>query len=433
MQRRRRTTRTSGHPRGGFLYIAVMGTATIVAVIALTGLHVARLYLKAATAENERLQAQALASSAIEHALAEFNTNPTWETDYGFNIEYPSPAVAVGGGTFSWKLIDAGNGSKTVQGIGRVGDAVCTYAVDLGSSSGPNYLSYGLLSGGDLWVGNFTTTESLAVNGADICSNATVENWGSITGNVEAQVIDNNGGTGTISGTQTAPASVQPLPDPTTVFDWYVSNGTTISNGPLDDGLGGLSLSNCLLSPFNNPFGTANSDGIYVINAAGKPLSIRRCRIVGTLVVLNATWGVAIREDINWEPAYPNYPAILVEGDLEIRIHDQNLTEASAGTNFNPLLTPYQGSTDLLQNDSYPSRLAGVIYCSGDMLVDGKNASYSPKIQGAVIVGGWCLIDKTAQISIDYDDTAAITPPPGFGSGDPASIVPGSWRQIPSS
>ncbi|CAK9027568.1 Uncharacterized protein SCF082_LOCUS17980, partial [Durusdinium trenchii] len=406
-----------------------MGTATIVAMIALTGLHVARLYLRAATDEGDRAQAQVLASSAIEHAIAEFNSNPTWETDYGFNVEYPTGGVSVGGGTFSWKLIDAGGGDKSLYGIGRVGDAVCTYAVDLGSAGGANYLSYGLLCGGDLWIGNFTTTEALAVNGADICSNDRVENWGTVDGNVEAQVIDNNGGTGTISGTQTAPASLQPLPDPLTVFDYYTSNGTTISNVFLDDGLGGLDLSDVLLSPYANPYGLANPEGIYVIDAAGKPLSIKRSRIVGTLVVLNATWGVSIKDDISWEPAFPHYPSILVQGDLEIRIRDSNFNESDALTNFNPLLTPYQGETDILIDDSYPSRMAGIIYCSGDMIVDGKNAGYTPKINGVVIVGGWCLLQKLVDLSIDYDSVPAMTPPPGFGTGDPESIVPGSWRQ----
>ncbi|MFG0296202.1 MAG: hypothetical protein ACF8PG_09875 [Maioricimonas sp. JB045] len=427
-------TRTgrSQHPRGGFLYIAVMGTATIVAIIALTGLHVARLYLKAATAESDRLQAQVLAASAIEHAVAEFNTNPTWETDYSFDVEYPSPAVSAGGGTFSWKLIDAGSGRRSLYGIGRAGEAVCTCAVDLGSSSVPEYLSYALLCGGDLWVGNYSTTESLAVNDADICSNGTVRNWGSVTGSVEAQTIDNNGGTGTISGTETAPAAVQTLPDSSTVFDWYVERGTTISSGLLDDGNGGLAMSNRLLSPYSSPYGLADSDGIYVIDAAGKALQISRCRIVGTLVVLNASSGVDIQDQVNWEPAYPNYPAILVQGNLNIRIDDIGFTESEAGTNFNPLFTPYQGSSDLFLNDTYPSRLAGVIYCSGDLRFNGGNGQKAPKLQGTVIAGGTCWVEKKIDVSIDYDDAAALAPPPGFGSGDPASIDPGSWRLVPS-
>jgi hypothetical protein len=47
-----------------------------------------------------------LAASAIEHAISEFNANSNWETAYALGTEYPATPVAVGGGTFTWKLID---------------------------------------------------------------------------------------------------------------------------------------------------------------------------------------------------------------------------------------------------------------------------------------------------------------------------------------
>lgn len=432
MQRPQRHCAEQRCSRGGFLYVAVMGTATLVAMIALTGLHVARLYLRAAVSEGERVQAQMLASSAVEHAIAAINSNANWESDYSLNVEYPSGGVSVGAGSFSWKLVDAGGGNKSLHGIGRAGEAICTYAVDLGREGGNSYLSYGLLCGNDLWVGAYSTDESLFVEGANICTNDRLESWGSVTGNVEAQVIDNNGGWGTINGTQTAPAPIQSLPDPTNVFDYYEATGTPISASLLSDGKGGLTLSRQLLSPTSNPFGIPNADGIYVIDAAGKGLAIKESRIVGTLVVLNASKGVGILDEVNWEPAIPHYPSILVEGDLLIQMDDGELREWEVWTNFNPTLTPYQDASDLSFDDAYPSRLAGLIYSSRNVFFDGDEKNYVTKVNGLVIANGWCVLAHGVNLEIEYDEAASLSPPPGFRPGEPESIVARSWRQVPS-
>jgi hypothetical protein len=72
-----------------------------------------------------------LAASAIEHAISEFNANSNWETAYALGTEYPATPVAVGGGTFTWKLIDGGDGRRRLDGIGRVGNATCVFRVNL--------------------------------------------------------------------------------------------------------------------------------------------------------------------------------------------------------------------------------------------------------------------------------------------------------------
>ena len=108
----------NGTRRKGSLYVAVLGVTAIVSMIALAAMHVARIHLKSAQASRDQQQARMLASSAIEHAITEFNANANWQPDYVLETEYPTTPVAVGGGSFTWKLVDAGGAQRGLDGIG---------------------------------------------------------------------------------------------------------------------------------------------------------------------------------------------------------------------------------------------------------------------------------------------------------------------------
>lgn len=413
--------------RPGYLYVAVMGTAFIVGVIGLTGVHVARLKLKNASQERDRVSAHELARSGIESALAEFNSNPNWQLDYSVDTEYPSPAVPINGGTFTWRLKDAGSGSLQLDGIGRSGDSVCVQSVNLKIGNN-DYLQRAIVCGGDMVV----NTASLTLDGAAVCTNGDLNNNGTITGDVEAQSSSASPPTGTL----TAPADILPLPDIGTVTEYYVSRGVTFDNAALDDGSGGLLISTVLISPATNPFNIfqPDSEGIYIIDADGKSLVIENCRIVGTLVVLNTQGAdVVIRNSMCWEPAYTYYPALIVDGNVRFQYTDALLDEAVLGYNFNQLGTPYQGAQELFGNDDkFPSALAGVFFMSGEMTFDGNASNLIQEMEGVFVAKGRCVIEGTADVRLDFDDAAQLTPPAGFQAGSAVSIVPGSWRQTPS-
>lgn len=368
-------------------------------------------------ADNDRYNARLLAVSAIEHAITEFHTNPNWATDYVTDTEYPLTPPAVNGGTFVWKLVDLGNQQRQVVGIGRVGDAECAFQVDLEPPA--EWLGFGILCGGDITVGFNNKPSDFSVEGASVCSNATfTNNSGTTTADVEAQLIN-----GTVTGTATAPAAIRALPIPENVVNYYTTNGTP---------LGTNQIQRQLISPYNNPYGATNADGIYVIDGNGSPVSIRECRIVGTLVVVNATY-VEITEQVNWEPARPNFPALVVRGDIHCRFIDGELKESDEGMNFNPPQTPFLSVTDSVLDDSYPSAIAGIVYCTGNLTVDGNNNRYSAAFYGMLIVNGSCLIEREANVFIRFDSVHLDDPPPGFGSGPSHQIRRGSWRQVPSS
>lgn len=403
--------------RRGSLYISVLAVATIVSVIAISSLHLARLHLAGAVADNDRYSARLLAVSAIEHAIAEFNTNPNWTTDYVADTEYPLTPPVVNGGTFVWKWIDQGNQQRQIVGIGRVGDASCAMQVDLGKPA--EWFDYGMICGGDVTVGPNNKASDFRVDGAPVCSNSTfTHSTGTTTADVEAQVIN-----GTINGTATAPAAIRAMPTSQNVLNYYTVNGTP---------LGANQIQRQLISPYSNPYGATNPDGIYVIDGNGSSVAIRESRIVGTLVVVNASY-VEITEQVNWEPAHPNFPALIVQGDIHFRPIDGTLRESEEGINFNPPQTPYMSATDSTLDDSYPSAIAGIVYCTGNMAIDGNNNGFSAAFHGVLVVAGSCVIEREAGAYIEYDPAARDAPPPGFDSTPSNQIRRGSWRQIPSS
>ena len=190
-----------------------------------------------------------------------------------------------------------------------------------------------------------------------------------------------------------------------------------------------------LLSPSNNPYGTPNPHGIYIIDCGGMSLTLKHLRVVGTLVILNGGTGFLstdLKKEVNFEPAYNNFPSLMVQGDLEITITSTTFSESAAGTNFNPSGTPWQTVSDSDQSDSYPSRVAGIVYCSRDVTLNGGNKSESFLLNGVLICDRNLLIEKECQASVDFDSSPSNNPPPGFGSSDNGVIVPGTWTRVPT-
>lgn len=426
------SVRPSGTARPGYLLVAVLVTATIVTTIGLAAVSVARSQLRSADGGGDEETARLLARSGVELGIAQINSDPDWQANIVHGAEHPAGGVSADGGTMTWQLEnEPGGNGKLLTGIGRSGEAEYRLQVKVGTG-GVNSVGAPLLVGGTLWVGNYTTSEDLTVNDGDIRCNSTITNWGTLSGNLEAQGFNNSG---THNGTATVPGAIHQLPDPQQVFDYYVAEGTLLPNGSLDDGEGGLRIVSRLLSPSSNPWGTPNPHGIYVVNAGGKSLSLQRLRVVGTLVVINGGTGwneTKIQKEVNFEPAYPNYPSLMIQGDVDIKINDLDLSETDAARNFNPPGTPWQTNTDSDLSDTYPSRMSGVVYCSGNVTLDGGNIGDSFLLQGVLICGGNLVLEKECQASIDLDPVPAGNPPPGFGTSASGEITPGTWHRIPN-
>jgi hypothetical protein len=129
--------RARGHKRRGSIYAVVLGMAILVSLIGLSAVAVGRVNLRVASMGSDGTDAEMLALSAVEHAAATINTDSTWRTKYTSGVKVTP--IALGRGSFTWKLVDEADDSLTggglqpvrVWGIGTVGEASRCYSVVL--------------------------------------------------------------------------------------------------------------------------------------------------------------------------------------------------------------------------------------------------------------------------------------------------------------
>jgi hypothetical protein len=144
------------------MYLAVLMTALIVAVIGLSGLTLSRIQLRSAEGEREIVSARLYAQSAIEMALLAINDDPDWRTTYTHDVW--TAARSIGEGTYAWKLVDEKNGDLAkdpsapvrLYGLGNAGDALRLYSVliqEPRTGAGSNLLSNpGMENGTTDWL-----------------------------------------------------------------------------------------------------------------------------------------------------------------------------------------------------------------------------------------------------------------------------------------
>ena len=190
-------------------------------------------------------------------------------------------------------------------------------------------------------------------------------------------------------------------------------------------------MDRALLGPAANPFGSrqTNPQGIYVLDGGGRKIIIANSRIVGTLVIQNFNSASSIQGSMAWEPAVPNYPALLLDNPLAIALSSAALSEATINTNFNPVGTPYPyvgGVQNADLSDAYPSLIRGLIYSKGNLLFQGQTA-----VEGVIIAHNDLSVQGGA-LNLKYNSTWLNNPPPGFdlGSAKKMQTVAGTWRRI---
>ena len=224
------------------------------------------------------------------------------------------------------------------------------------------------------------------------------------------------------------------MPD-ANVFDYYIANGTRIPYSSISGGR----INGKVISPTTSGgfFGVAdNPKGIYIIDCGGSTIILTNSRIVGTLVILDPGPGSSIGDGIGndalvWSPAVPNFPCLLVRGNMAISNANSalQLVEATYGHNFNPSGTPYPysgGTTDSDSTDTYPAGIDGLVYVSGNDPANPTSTMRYPSVAN-LIVGGACTAAKD-QLTLSPKLIYNAMPPPGFTGGGTLQTVPGTWR-----
>jgi hypothetical protein len=406
--------------RRGTTYILVMGAASIISVIGLSGMMVVRLQQRSAAMSNDWNEAGILAQSGIELGIARINADPNWRTTYANNTE--CAPIALGNGNLTFKLVDAalgtpgGDGSLSnntydpvrLFGYGRVGSTVRVFSVQLIGATPLDALRTCVSAKG---TGN--NKEAIWASGP-LSTNGNFKIEELITANVETGSL-NYGGSGAVDGTITSPAAAKAMPDPT-VFDAYKRLATTISYG----GGGTWKPTAPLLSATVNPIsGTTNSLGIYyiAIPSDGK-IEMKIDHIKGTLVVdCYDKAQFKVNDLIYWEPHSTELPILLIrhltdKGDDELRPKSGFVTEGG---------------------QTYPSELHGLVY------ITGPSGSIKAKLGGGGTLTGTLITDKDMSVegppgyTCNWLSNLYVNPPVGFSTGHKMKIVAGSmlWEAGP--
>jgi hypothetical protein len=409
----------------------VLGVALIVGALGAAAIHVVRIELHHAVTADEMSRAHLVAQSGIEYAISMINSYDDWRElcDSGDEVTFTNADprnTLQGTGSFSLTPLDSDDDledndqdSVTLRSVGTAGNATSVVEVLLmPAGDGLGCLSSSMHSQGTLRVTNSLETNQRVSANSSI--NAT---GGNINGYAASTVVPISGGVSESNKQQLA--NPLEMPNLENVFEYYKTNGTWIPVGSLS---GGDSIREVLLSPMSNPYGSGetNAQGVYVVDCQGVSITLRECRIVGTLVLLNAGSGTNIKGTILMEPAIANFPVLMVEGPLLEMDWDylNELDEGNMGINLNPVGLPLNGVVDNLLGGIWEGGIKGLVYLTGNLLV--KNQT--PKIDGVVVSGG--TVNVESALKLTYDSTFLTNPPPGFAAGPEMQIVQGTWKRV---
>ena len=433
-----RTARPTAYRRRGFTYVAVLGTTLIVMTMGLAGLIAVRSQARSSNSLNDAVDSRLYALAGIDFARLQIAQNTNWRTTFSngawttnqsigvgnLSVSVVNPNGALNRNPFDPVTVTATGvkyGATHISQVTLVAQPIpftCLNAAATANSAisiSPGTMVYGF-------------NETLASNGSVTANSVLLLlNWPTIYPNVEAVTYIAGSG---FQGTTTSGVAARTMPD-STVFNYYTANGTSINIASLGSP---ATLQNVVLSPASNPYGAqTNSQGIYVIDCQNQPITISQCRIVGTLVLLNAGSTSSVQGNVNFAPAVSNYPCLLVQGSITIQFDSTTpLQESkSPATNFNPAganppatATPYpwgSGSYNSTTTDSYASTISGPVYVSGDL------TTANAPLFNILVVGG--ALSSSGQISLGYDQSYFNNPPPGFCT-IPMVVSPGSWQQV---
>lgn len=409
----------------------VLSSALIVSVVGLSALLAVRVQRRGARDLNSVAAARLNAQAAIELGLHWIATDPNWRDTRPNGVW--AADVPAGRGTLTVEGTDPdglplNNDAAEpllLTGTGVAGEARYKLQVSLTPQArGFSCLEAALHAGGNLEFIDATVNSDQLIS-----SNSTIAAVGSTQINADVEAVVGISG-GSFNGAQTAGVDPRTTPDPVAAFDFYSDpvNGTYIDYASLPAPFGSADIIDVVLSPNSNPYGAGvtNPEGIYVIDCLGGNIGIQRARIVGTLVLLNVGTGSAIMGEVNWAPAVANYPSLLVDGNMRFQMNGAGtLSESVVGVNYNPPGTPYGGFSDLDTVDSYPSIIKGLVYISGDTLMQ-----MTPVFDGVVVVGAALTSMTTPVFNFTYRPIFLNNPPPGFGLPPRMVVSPGSWRQV---
>ncbi|MDB5172345.1 MAG: hypothetical protein JWN51_1118 [Phycisphaerales bacterium] len=412
----------------------VLATGMVIAVIAAAVLTVAQVNGRVVSQANDSAEAEVLAENAVEYALNVIANDSNWRTDYPALMAVGP--VPMGRGTISFTLADDMGGtlatsttdSIRIYGTGKVRNATKVYSLKAAPVSPLNCLQTVMDVSGAATFGSTMTISGSGLIASNVSVTGNSNNFNALNVEAVTTVLLCSG-----TGTHTGLAAARSLPDSTHVFDFYKTNGTSISIGSLPKVGVNYQCFYRVLSPSVNTLGGGtNASGIYVIDCQNNNIQVAFCRVVGTLVLLNVGSASTVQSSNYFQTGTNGYPVLMVQGAITIKTASANLVDNSAtgnatvaSINYNQTGAPYQGVADTTFTTAYPSRFDGLVYVSGAL-----TTSTVVNINGVLIVGGAYTGTTLSTLTLNYDSSSYKNPPPGFTGGSLAPVS-GSWRWEP--
>lgn len=411
-----RTRRPKPRARRATVYVLVLATAAMATAAGVGGIYVHRSRLRSALTAADVERARVLASSGLELALARIEADPDWRINRGSGTW--ASAIPIGPGRLTVDVIDPVDGAITssptdpivITSSAAVGHARQTLSAQIDMAAVPHSVlacaAYGRSS--VYFDASTVTADGVIASGSGMSAllawiHAPVEAAGSIGGLTYFQQMRSN-----------QPPRIAPGPS---VVSIWSSRGAPIPYGSIPS----ATLQRMLIAPGVSIHGSAASaQGVYVVDCAGGPLTIRDLRIYGTLVVLN-TSGVTVTGSVRIDPATAGHPSLIVQGQLRLQLSTSSLSESTINLNLNPAGAPFQGTTNNHKNDNYASGISGIVLATDDIRVDSTLT-----MTGCLISLDDLLFRATTNLTPDPGLTA--TPTPGFFTTVPSLSATGVRR-----
>ncbi len=400
----------------GTIYLHVLSSSLLVMVLGLGALAAVRVQMRSARLARDYAEARTCAVAGVELGLLYVKQDADWRTTRSNGTWIQD--VALGSGRFTLQGIDPKDNVLSnsayeplvLTGIGTKGLARHKAQVTLVAVVKPlDVLSTCLAASGNIQV---KAGKKITVVGAPLSTNAQLDNDGTTDGSAQAQSM---GHTGTITGTLTVPAPAKRMPEATLMAD-YISKATVVPfTGTIDK---------AVLGPGCNPWGPTDPNGLYYLDTNGSDLIIKNTRIYGTLIVRTGGKTLTLDTAVFFQNYRPDYPALLVDGNVVIKYTSAGttLSEATDGKNYNPVGAPYNGVTDTDTLDQYPNEIQGLVHINGNL-----NLQQSARIVGLVICEGAVVCEEANTIT--YNASLCSTPPKGYTYVEGMRISPHSWKQ----
>ncbi len=421
--------------RQGYLYVAVLFTALIVAASVAASLTLSTGSLRAENDRINRNSALRLAESEIQRVAAYMNSTSAWRTN------------KTSGAFSSWVVLsdDGVHNSDPSQVRHRLTDS----DGDLSDQESDSVEVTAHAVVGDSEVAVTTTleprlvAESILHYGVTAYDDIHIEFGGTLTSEPPIQVGDDckTGSSGLLTTStlhcngrvemgfrgELSSANVNmPTYD---VVDKYVQAGTQILVSSLPQQSSRRVIEDVVLTAAENPFGTVDAKGLYWIDAGSQTIRIANCRIAATLAIKNAS-EIEVGGGIVW--TYASNPEAILVTDAKVIFGniEPALDETTRATNFNPPSSPYRGTlANTTATDRFPTELTGAVFTTHDITFDPTSDGRPLAITGAIVCKDLRIHEFVA---IRQLVELINTPPLGLTDFTPMQFVRGTFRRIPT-